>query len=334
MVDLRTRYLGLELAHPIVASASPLSKDEGGVKRLEDGGAAAVVMASLFEEQLRHEAEAVDYLAQLGADSHGEAADYFPKLPFAVGPERYLELLRRAREAVRVPVIASLNGVTNEGWIDYAHLLQQAGAAAIELNVYHVAADFSESGAAVEQRYFDILRAVKSAVSIPVAMKLGPFFSAFGHLAKRLDEAGVDGLVLFNRFYQPDFDLERMEAAPSLELSSPSEIRLPLRWIAMLHGRLKASLAATTGVHSATEVVKYLLAGADAVMSTSAVLRHGPGHLGALRDGLEQWLEQRGYASVAQMRGAMSQRKVKDPAAFERANYVQLLEHFRNPYST
>lgn len=332
MVDLRTQYLGLALSHPIVASASPLSKDQDGVKRLEDGGAAAVVMASLFEEQLRHEAEAVEYLSQVGTDSQGEAEGYFPKVEFRVGPERYLELLRRARESVRIPVIASLNGVTSEGWIDYARKLHQAGAAAIELNVYYIPADLTESGEQVEQRYLDILRAVKAAVPIPVAMKLGPFFSAFGHMACRLDQAGADGLVLFNRFYQPDFDLERMEVAPSLELSTPSEIRLPLRWIAALCGRVKASLAATTGVHTVTEVVKYLLAGADVVMSTSAVLRHGPGHLGKLAAELAQWLERHGYTSVAQLRGAMSQRKVRDPATFERANYIRILESFKNPY--
>lgn len=334
MVDLRTRYLGLELAHPIVASASPLSKDEGGVKRLEDGGAAAVVMSSLFEEQLRQEAAAVDYLMTFGAQSHGEAADYFPNVQFRVGPERYLELLRRAREAVRIPVIASLNGVTSEGWIDYAKQLHQAGAAAIELNVYYLPSDLTETGAEVEQRYLDILRAVKAVVPIPVAMKLGPFFSAFGHMARSLDEAGADGLVLFNRFYQPDFDLEKMEVAPDLELSSPSEIRLPLRWIAVLHGKIKASLAATTGVHTAREVLKYILAGADVVMSTSAVLRHGPAHFRTLVNELQQWLEQRGYISVSQLRGAMSQSKVRDPAAFTRSNYIHMLEQFRNPYLT
>lgn len=333
MVDLRTTYMGMELAHPVIASASPLSKDVDGIKRLEDGGAAAIVMFSLFEEQIRHEREAVEHLTDLGAESFAESLSYFPALPdFRVGPDRYLTLIRRAREAVRVPIIASLNGVTSEGWVDYAKQIHQAGASAIELNVYSIAADLALTGRDVEERYLAILRAVKAAVPIPVAMKLSPFFSAFGNMAKQLDDAGADALVLFNRFYQPDFDLERLEVVPNLELSSPGEIRLPLLWIAVLHGRVRASLAATTGVHTPAEVLKYLMAGADAVMTTSSLLRKGPQHLGALVAGAREWMEQRGYASVAQMKGSMSQRKVADPAAFERANYLRILESFRNPY--
>lgn len=333
MVDLRTTYMGLELAHPVIASASPLSKDVDGIKRLEDGGAAAIVMFSLFEEQIRHEREAVEHLTDLGAESFAESLSYFPALPdFSVGPDRYLALIRRAREAVRVPIIASLNGVTSEGWVDYAKQIHQAGASAIELNVYYIAADLHLSGRDVEERYLAILRAVKAAVPIPVAMKLSPFFSAFGNMAKQLDEAGADALVLFNRFYQPDFDLERLEVVPNLTLSEPGEIRLPLLWIAVLHGRVRASLAATTGVHTPAEVLKYLMAGADAVMTTSSLLRKGPQHLGALVAGAREWMERRGYASVAQMKGSMSQRKVADPAAFERANYLRILESFRNPY--
>lgn len=333
MVDLRTTYMGLELAHPVIASASPLSKDVDGIKRLEDGGAAAIVMFSLFEEQIRHEREAVEHLTDLGAESFAESLSYFPALPdFRVGPDRYLTLIRRAREAVRVPILASLNGVTSEGWVDYAKQIHQAGASAIELNVYSIAADLALTGRDVEERYLAILRAVKAAVPIPVAMKLSPFFSAFGNMAKQLDDAGADALVLFNRFYQPDFDLERLEVVPNLELSSPGEIRLPLLWIAVLHGRVRASLAATTGVHTPAEVLKYLMAGADAVMTTSSLLRKGPQHLGALVAGARAWMEQRGYASVAQMKGSMSQRKVADPAAFERANYLRILESFRNPY--
>lgn len=333
MVDLRTTYMGMELAHPVIASASPLSKDVDGIKRLEDGGAAAIVMFSLFEEQIRHEREAVEHLTDLGAESFAESLSYFPALPdFRVGPDRYLTLIRRAREAVRVPIIASLNGVTSEGWVDYAKQIHQAGASAIELNVYSIAADLALTGRDVEERYLAILRAVKAAVPIPVAMKLSPFFSAFGNMAKQLDDAGADALVLFNRFYQPDFDLERLEVVPNLELSAPGEIRLPLLWIAVLHGRVRASLAATTGVHTPAEVLKYLMAGADAVMTTSSLLRKGPQHLGALVAGAREWMEQRGYASVAQMKGSMSQRKVADPAAFERANYLRILESFRNPY--
>jgi dihydroorotate dehydrogenase (fumarate) len=330
MTALDTTYMGMKLAHPVIASASPLSKDIDGIKRLEDGGASAIVMFSLFEEQIRIEQEALEALSTAGAESYAESLTYFPQVEaYRVGPDHYLELIRRARESVRVPIIASLNGITNEGWIDYAKQVHQAGASAIELNVYFIPADLDITGAEVEQRFLDILGTVKRAVPIPVAMKLSPFFSAFGNMARRLDEAGADALVLFNRFYQPDFDLEHLEVVPNLHLSTPSEIRLPLLWIAVLAGRIKASLAATTGVHSGVEVVKYLLAGADAVMSTSAVLQHGPAHLGTLVAELRTWLEKRDYASVAQMKGAMSQRKVADPTAFERANYIKILETYK-----
>ena len=329
MVDLRTRYMGLELAHPIVASPSPLSRDLDGVRRLEDGGAAAIVLFSLFEEQIRHESAALEHFVSAGTESFAESLSYFPSVgDVRVGPGRYLELLRRAREAVRVPIIASLNGVTNEGWTDYARQLEQAGAAAIELNVYHVAADLDVTGREVEQRYVDVLRAVKSSVTIPVAIKVGPFFSAFGNMARQLDEAGADALVLFNRFYQPDFDVEKYEVVPSLHLSTPEEIRLPLLWLAVLHGRVKCGLAATTGVHGPEEAVKYLLAGANVVMTTSSLLHHGPEHLGTLARGTRDWLDSHGYTSVVELRGAMSQRKVSDPTAFERANYIRVLERY------
>jgi dihydroorotate dehydrogenase (fumarate) len=332
MVDLRTRYMGLELAHPIVASASPLSKDLDGVRSLEDSGASAIVMFSLFEEQIRHESAALDHLVDAGSESFAESLSYFPDVgALHIGPSRYLELLRRAREAVRVPVIASLNGTTSEGWIDYTRQLQQAGASAIELNVYQIAADPDVTGAQIEQRTIDVLRAVKRAVSIPVAIKLGPFFSAFANMARRLDEAGADALVIFNRFYQPDFDLERREVVPSLELSTPHEARLPLLWLAVLHGRVRCSLAATTGVHGPEEVVKYLMAGADVAMKTSALLQRGPAHLRTLVDATRAWLASHDYASVAQLRGSMSQRKVSDPSAFERANYIRVLESYGAP---
>ncbi|RUQ39067.1 MAG: dihydroorotate dehydrogenase-like protein [Candidatus Competibacteraceae bacterium] len=329
-MDLRTTYMGMELQHPIVASASPLSGSVASIKRLEDAGAAAVVLFSLFEEQLKHESAALEYLMTAGTESFAESLSYFPEVDdYTVGPDRYLELVRQASEAVDIPIIASLNGITNTGWIEYARLMQEAGARGIELNIYYIPADLTTSGREVEQRYIEIVKAVKAAVSIPVAVKLSPFFSAIGSMAKALDDAGADALVLFNRFYQPDFDLDKLEVAPNLQLSTPDEIRLPLLWIAVLHGRLRASLGATRGVHSPVEVVKYLMAGADAVMTTSALLKHGVDYLGTLREGLRTWMEMRRYESVAQMKGSMSQRNVSDPTAFERANYIKTLESYK-----
>jgi len=322
--------MGMELQHPIVASASPLSGSVASIKRLEDAGAAAVVLFSLFEEQLKHESAALEYLMTAGTESFAESLSYFPEVDdYTVGPDRYLELVRQASEAVDIPIIASLNGITNTGWIEYARLMQEAGARGIELNIYYIPADLTTSGREVEQRYIEIVKAVKAAVSIPVAVKLSPFFSAIGSMAKALDDAGADALVLFNRFYQPDFDLDKLEVAPNLQLSTPDEIRLPLLWIAVLHGRLRASLGATRGVHSPVEVVKYLMAGADAVMTTSALLKHGVDYLGTLREGLRTWMEMRRYESVAQMKGSMSQRNVSDPTAFERANYIKTLESYK-----
>jgi dihydroorotate dehydrogenase (fumarate) len=330
MTDLATTYLGLRLEHPVVASAGPLSHTLDGIRQLEDGGAAAIVLFSLFEEQIRLENAATEHLMEAGTESFPEALDYFPAVEdYEVGPEPYLELIRRAREATAVPIIASLNGMTRAGWIDFARRIEQAGASALELNLYYIPADLSATGREVEELYLHVLREVRAAVRIPIAMKLSPFFSAPGEMARRLVSDGADGLVLFNRFYQPDFDLEQLEVAPTLQLSRPDEIRLPLLWIAILHGRLQASLAATTGVHSGDEVVKYLLAGADAVMTTSALLKHGPRHLETLVGGLRQWMQRRGYTSVGQMKGAMSQKNVADPAAFERANYIKTLESFQ-----
>jgi dihydroorotate dehydrogenase (fumarate) len=332
MTDLATTYLGLELKHPVVASAGPLSHTLDGIRQLEDAGAAAIVLFSLFEEQIRLENAATEQLMEAGTESFPEALDYFPAVEdYEVGPEPYLELIRRAREATGVPIIASLNGVTRTGWVDFARRIEEAGASALELNVYYIPADLSATGREVEDLYLEVLRRVRAAVRIPIAMKLSPFFSAPGDMAKRLVSEGAGGLVLFNRFYQPDFDLETLEVAPTLQLSRPDEIRLPLLWIAILRGRLEASLAATTGVHSGDEVVKYLLAGADAVMTTSALLKHGSRHLETLVSDLRHWMERRGYASVEQMKGAMSQRNVADPAAFERANYIKTLESFRPP---
>ena len=332
-MDLTTTYMGLKLQHPIVASASPLSRTLDGIKRLEDAGAAAVVLFSLFEEQIRFENESFDYLSEAGTESFAESLSYFPPVgDFRVGPDSYLELIRSAKAAVKIPIIASLNGVTSAGWTEYAKEMQEAGADAIELNIFYIPANVSTSGREVEQRYEDVIRAVRAAVSIPIAVKLSPFFSSMGEMATRFVMAGANGLVLFNRFYQPDFDLDELEVVPDLELSSASEIRLPLLWIAVLHGRLNCSLAATRGVQTGIEVVKYLMAGADAVMSTSALLRNGTGHLTTLLKGLTDWMEKREYESVAQMKGSMSQLKVADPAAFERANYIKVLQSYKSPY--
>jgi len=332
-MDLTTTYMGLNLKHPVVASASPLSASIDGIKRLEDGGVSAIVMFSLFEEQIRQEQAAFDHLTDAGTDSFAESLSYFPAIEeYHVGPNHYLELLRGASEATDVPIIASLNGVTNTGWIEYAKEMQEAGADGIELNVFYIPADIEVTGREVEQRYLDIIKSVKDAVSIPVAVKLSPFFSAMGDMAKQFVDAGADALVLFNRFYQPDFNLEKLEVMPDLELSSPSEIRLPLMWIAILHGRINASLGATRGVYTATEVVKYIMAGADAVMTTSALLRKGVGYAETLVSDLATWMERRDYESIAQMKGSMSQMKVADPSAFERANYIKVLESYKSPY--
>jgi dihydroorotate dehydrogenase (fumarate) len=332
-MDLRTKYMGLELKHPLMASASPLSGSVDGIKRMEDAGASAVVMFSLFEEQIRHENAAFEHLIESGTESFAESLSYFPTVDdYQVGTEHYLDIIRRASESVSIPIIGSLNGVTDSGWVEYAKQIQEAGAKGIELNIYYIPADLTTSGRDVEQRYLDIVKSVKGAVSVPVALKLSPFFSAFGAMAKQFDDAGVDALVLFNRFYQPDFDLEKLEVMTNLDLSSPAEIRLSLLWIAILHGRLKASLAATTGVHGATEIVKYLMAGADTVMTTSALLKNGVSFLSTLLGELKMWMERREYESVEQMKGSMSQQSVADPSAFERANYIKILESYKSPY--
>jgi len=334
-MNLNTTYMGMPLKNPIVASASPLSENVDNVKRMQDAGAAAVVMFSLFEEQLTHEAEALEHFFEYGTESVSESLSYFPNptQAFHVGPERYLDILHEASSQVDIPILGSLNGFTQEGWVDYAKQMEQAGAKGIELNVYYLPADMGLSGRAVEQRYLEVFQAVKAEVVVPVALKLSPFFSSIAHMAQQFDEAGADGLVLFNRFYQPDFDLDTLEVSPSLQLSTPAEICLPLRWIAILHGHTKASLAATTGVHSGAQVVKYLLAGADVVMTTSALLQHGIDHIGTLLDELSGWMASKEYESVEQLKGSMSQQNVPDPVAFERANYVKLLESYKNPFT-
>ena len=332
-MKLNSKYMGLDLKNPIVASASPLSRNLDNIKSLEDAGAAAVVLFSLFEEQLIHESAAMDHLLNSGANSFAESLSYFPEVEdYEVGPENYLNLIRQAREATDIPIIASLNGASNKGWIDFSKKMEQAGASAIELNTYSIPVDLNVAGDEVEKNYINVIKAVKAAVSIPVAVKLSPFFSSMGHMSKQIDAAGADALVLFNRFYQPDVDLNKLEIHPSLELSQANEIRLPLLWIAVLHGNVKASLAASRGVESAEEVIKYLMAGADVVMTTSALLKKGISHLSVILKDMQKWMEAKDYESVDQMRGCMSQTNVADPAAFERANYIKVLESYENPY--
>ena len=330
-MDLSTEYLGIELAHPIVASPCPLTGALDGIRELEDAGAAAVVMPSLFEEQLRLEMSATERLMSEGGESFAEAMSYFPQVADQRGGlDRYLETMRQAAEATDVPIIGSLNGISPEGWIGYATGIEQAGAAALELNIYYIPADLAESGHEVEQRYVEIVRAVKAAVSVPVAVKVSPYFSAFGQVARDIVLAGADGLVLFNRFYQPDYDIDKLEVARTLDLSSAAEIRPGLLWLAQLYGRLGASLAATTGVEDYRQVVKYLMAGADVVMTASALLRHGAAHMTELHDGLYRWMLDREYGSVDDLRGCMSLNRVPDAAAYERANYIRILEEFKS----
>jgi dihydroorotate dehydrogenase (fumarate) len=341
-MDLSARYLGLELRNPLVASASPLSNTVDGVRRLADAGVGAVVLFSLFEEQLRREAAQNAALAEAGAESFAESLSYFPAAADAdPGPRRYLSLLERAVAAVDIPVIASLNGSTTGGWTDYASALEQAGAAAIELNIYHLPGALpppSSSpfpppspspffpGRDVEQRHVEILTTVKAVVGVPVAVKMSPFYSSPGEMALRLDQAGADGLVLFNRFLQPDIDPETLTVTAGFGLSGPAEARLPRAWIALLTGRVRASLGATTGVEDPADVARYLLAGADVVMTASALLRHGPGHAGVLLDGLAEWMARKGFASVADARGLLAVPAGADETAYERAAYVEVLQ--------
>ena len=325
-MDISTRYLGLELRNPLVASASPLASTADGVKRLAGAGVAAVVLPSLFEEELRRQAAQDAALAQAGTESFAESLSYFPEEAGAEpGPRQYLSLLERTAAAVDVPVIASLNGVTTGGWTDYASALEQAGAAAIELNIYHLPADPLTSGRDVEQRHIDVLTTVKAVVGVPVAVKLSPYFSSVGEVALRLDRAGADGLVLFNRFMQPDIDPESLGVTAGFGLSSPAEGRLPRAWIALLAGRVKASLAASTGVEDAADVAAYLLAGADVVMTTSALLRHGPDHATTLLDGLSAWMTRKGFQTLNDLRGKLALPADHGEAARERASYVDTL---------
>ncbi len=323
-MDLTTRYLGLTLRTPLVPSASPLSDDIDKIRQMEDAGASAVVLYSLFEEQLTRESEALQYHLMYGTESFAEALTYLPEPEeFRVGPEEYLNHIRKAKEAVRIPIIASLNGRSIGGWIDYAKKMQQAGADALELNVYYIPTDADRSSIEIEQTYLDILKAVKSVVTIPVAVKLSPFFSNMANMAKKLDQAGANGLVLFNRFYQPDMDLETLEVKTNVLLSTPQAMRLPLRWVAILYDRVKASLAATSGIHSGPDVLKMLLAGADVTMLCSVLLREGIGKIREIETEMCEWMSEHDYESVQQLKGSMSQKHVADPSSFERAQYMR-----------
>jgi dihydroorotate dehydrogenase (fumarate) len=328
-VDLRSRYLGLELKNPLVVSACPLTAKIETLRRLEEAGAAAAVMPSLFEEQIvRDEMEFFEYYED-PANSFGEALTYFPEIEsYNPGPDAYLQSIEAAKAAVAIPVIGSLNGTSKGGWIRYARMIQDAGADALELNIYLVATDPEHTAADVEARYLDLVTAVRDSVSIPVAVKIGPFFSSLPNMARRLQVAGAKGLVLFNRFLQPDIDLETLAVAPNLVLSTSDELRLPLRWIAILRGQLDISLAATSGVHAPHDVLKLLLAGADVTMTASSLYKNGPGHLRTLLDGVCAWLEEKEYVSIEQMKGSVSQQNSRDPEAFERANYVKTLTNF------
>jgi dihydroorotate dehydrogenase (fumarate) len=324
--DLSSRYLGLQLAHPIVASCSPLTGRPHTLELLEQGGAAAVVLPSLFEEDIVDSAFAEFQSVSHGLGATAEASTYLPPMDDVAGPaERYLELIAEAKSRLDIPVIASLNGVTTAGWLRYAADIASAGADALELNVYVVAADRGDTSANVEEMVVDFVRHVASRTALPVSVKLSPFFSALPSVASQLVFAGAQGLVLFNRFYQPDIDLEHLAVVPSLELSTSSDLRLPLRWTGILHGQVPCSLAVSGGIHTSDDVVKALLVGANATMTTSALLQHGPGHLGVLVSGLAQWLDENGYDSVAQMQGSMSQRSVRNPDGFERANYRSVI---------
>jgi dihydroorotate dehydrogenase (fumarate) len=325
-MKLDTTYLGLRLASPLVPSASPLSEEIDNLRRMEEAGAGAVVLQSLYEEQIEQESRTLHHYLEHGTESFAESLTYFPEPPaFRFGPEAYLDHIRRAKQAIRIPVIASLNGSTTGGWLDFARLIEEAGADALEVNFYYVPADLETSGPQVEERCLEVVRQVRRSVRLPLAVKVGPFFSAPASMARRLAEAGADGLVLFNRFYQPDIDLEALEVRPNLRLSTSQELRLPLRWIAILHGRLKVSLAATTGIHNHEDVLKMLLAGADVTMLCSALLRHGISYLGEVREGLVRSMEEREFTSVEQIKGSMSQIACADPSAFERASYMKAL---------
>lgn len=329
MLDLTTTYLGLSLKNPLVVSASPLSKRVDNVQRLEDAGAAAIVMYSLFEEQITHESYELDHYLSRATHSHVEAMSYFPDLDrYNIGPESYLDHLAAIKRAVSIPVVGSLNGVSSGGWVEYARKIEQAGADALELNIYYLPTDLNLSSAELEDVYVKLVRDVRASVAIPLALKLSPFFTVLPSMVRRFVEAGADGLVLFNRFYQPDLDIEELEVVPHLALSTSHDMLLPLRWIALLYGRVQADFALTSGIHTARDVIKAVMAGASVAMMTSALLEQGISHMTTILQDLQQWMEEHEYSSIAQMKGSMSQRAVAEPAAFERANYMKALNSF------
>ncbi len=332
-VDLSTKYLGLKLVNPLVVAACPLTESTDNLRRLEAAGVAAAVLPSLFEEQIEHDEKEISRVYEQGAESFAEALSYFPEMDdYRVGPETYLRHIEEAKKAVKIPIIASLNGTSRGGWIRYAKLMQDAGADALELNVYFIAADTEMTGQQVESQYLELVAAVKQSVSIPLAVKVGPYFSSPGYMARRLVESGADGLVLFNRFLQPDINLDTLETAPRLALSTPFESLLPLRWIAILRGRVQASLALTSGIHDADGLIKAILAGADVAMIASVLYKKGFAQVGEILQAMQTWMEEREYESVDQMRGSMSQVNCPDAAAFERGNYMKALTSFTGKF--
>jgi len=325
-MDLRTKYMGMDLKNPVVASASPLTKDLDGFKRLEDAGAGAIVCHSIFEEQILREARELDITLEQGSESFAEALSYFPLASeFKVGPEEYLNLIARAKSQLSIPIIGSLNGHTNGGWVSYAKKIQEAGADAIEMNIFFLPVNSETTPDDVEESYENIVNAVREHVGIPVAVKIAPYFSAIPNMVKCFDQTGVDGIVLFNRFYQPDINLETLEIEPSVVFSSSYELRLPLRWIALLRSSVRASLAASSGIHEAEDVIKVLMAGADVAMMCSALLKNGPEHVAKVLKDMAIWMENKGYASVDVLKGTLSQKKCAHPEAYERANYMRVL---------
>ena len=329
-MDLTTKYMGLNLKNPIVPSASPLSRKVDSVKKLEDAGASAVVVYSLFEEQIKHEAGEFDHYMSYGTESFAEALNYFPApAEYNLGPDEYLTHISALKKSVEIPVIGSLNGISKGGWMKYAKLIEDAGADALELNVYYIPVNVKDDGVKIEEIYLRDLKAIKNTLKIPVAMKLSPYFSSMGNMARKLDEAGADGLVLFNRFYQPDIDLDKLEVVPDLELSTSYDLRLPLRWISAIYGNVKASLAATSGIHTHKDVLKALMVGSDVTMICSELLANGIERITGILKDLEKWMEEKEYDSVEMMKGSMSQRSVVDPSAFERANYMKALNSYK-----